>query len=139
MCVCGSGPFFGWLVGPSSLEQVEVDVVDPSTGAVSKRSQKSMVYIHKCRYLEASNCTGMCVNMCKKPTETFFKETFGLPLYMEPEFSDGSCKMVFGQEPPPEEEVWGERELSDYRIIDPTSYLSIYLLILLLVDPHFLG
>jgi hypothetical protein len=36
------------------------------------------------RYLENSGCVGMCVNMCKIPTQDFFTNEFGLPLTMIP-------------------------------------------------------
>ena len=90
---------FEWLVGPCEVEEAEVD-----DGVGGVRSQPSAVHIQKCRYLEESNCTGMCVNMCKLPTQTFFTEKFGIPLTMTPNFEDHSCMMVFGQVPPPPEE-----------------------------------
>lgn len=39
------------------------------------------------RYLENSGCVGMCVNMCKTPTQDFFTNEFGLPLTMIPSMS----------------------------------------------------
>ncbi|KAF3782094.1 Beta-carotene isomerase [Nymphaea thermarum] len=84
-------PFFYWLVGPSEVIEVEVNGV----------KQKSGVLIKKCRYLENSGCVGMCVNMCKIPTQDFFTNEFGLPLTMNPNFEDMSCEMVYGQAPPP--------------------------------------
>lgn len=87
-------PFFFWLVGPSEVVEVEIDGV----------KQKSGVHIKKCRYLENSGCVGMCVNMCKIPTQDFFTNEFGLPLTMNPNFEDMSCEMVYGQVPPPFEE-----------------------------------
>ncbi|PON73522.1 Beta-carotene isomerase [Parasponia andersonii] len=87
-------PFFHWLVGPSEVIEVEVNGV----------KQKSGVLIKKCRYLENSGCVGMCVNMCKIPTQDFFTNEFGLPLTMTPNFEDMSCEMVYGQVPPPFEE-----------------------------------
>ncbi|XP_061368429.1 beta-carotene isomerase D27, chloroplastic isoform X2 [Gastrolobium bilobum] len=87
-------PFFHWLVGPSEVVEVEVNGV----------KQKSGVHIKKCRYLENSGCVGMCVNMCKFPTQDFFTNEFGLPLTMIPNFEDMSCDMVYGQTPPPFEE-----------------------------------
>ncbi|MEL7068507.1 MAG: DUF4033 domain-containing protein [Cyanobacteria bacterium J06581_3] len=86
---------FEWLVGPCSVTDAEVTGVD---GVV--RSQPSAVQIEKCRYLEESQCVGMCVNMCKLPTQTFFIEKFGIPLTMTPDFEDFSCQMVFGNMPP---------------------------------------
>ncbi|CAI9093366.1 OLC1v1028852C1 [Oldenlandia corymbosa var. corymbosa] len=83
-------PFFHWLVGPSEVVEVEVNGV----------KQRSGVHIKKCRYLENSGCVGMCVNMCKIPTQDFFTNEFGLPLTMNPNFEDMSCEMVYGQVPP---------------------------------------
>lgn len=51
--------FFTWLVGPSELKDIEVDYQG------SKETWRSGVQIKKCRYLEASGCTGLCVNLCK--------------------------------------------------------------------------
>ena len=87
---------FEWLVGPCEVQSTEVKT---ATGQI--REQKSNVHIKKCRYLEQSGCVGMCVNMCKLPTQQFFTEKFGIPLTMTPNFEDLSCDMVFGQAPPP--------------------------------------
>lgn len=87
-------PFFHWLVGPSEVIEVEVNGV----------KQRSGVHIKKCRYLETSGCVGMCVNMCKIPTQDFFTNEFGLPLTMNPNFEDMGCEMIYGQAPPPFEE-----------------------------------
>lgn len=87
---------FYWLVGESELKVGDVQVAPGVT-----RQQRSVVAIKKCRYLEASGCVGLCVNMCKLPTQEFFTEDFGLPLTMNPNFEDLSCEMIFGQAPPP--------------------------------------
>ncbi|RID44468.1 hypothetical protein BRARA_I01257 [Brassica rapa] len=50
--------------------------------------------------IENSGCVGMCVNMCKIPTQDFFTNEFGLPLTMNPNFDDMSCEMIYGQVPP---------------------------------------
>ncbi|PZO38486.1 MAG: DUF4033 domain-containing protein [Pseudanabaena frigida] len=85
---------FEWLVGPCEVAEAEINLAD---GTV--RSQPSGVHIKKCRYLVDSGCVGMCVNMCKVPTQTFFTEKFGIPLTMKPNFEDLSCEMIFGQAP----------------------------------------
>ncbi len=90
---------FEWLVGPCEVAEVEVPTKSGET-----RRQKSGVHIKKCRYLENSQCAGMCVNMCKLPTQAFFTEKFGIPLTMTPNFDDFSCEMVFGQIASPLEE-----------------------------------
>jgi Beta-carotene isomerase D27-like, C-terminal len=87
---------FEWLVGPCTVKPVEISTPDGQT-----RIQNSGVHIEKCRYLEESRCVGLCVNLCKMPTQRFFTEGFGIPLTMTPNFEDLSCEMVFGQVPPP--------------------------------------
>ena len=89
---------FNYCVHSYYYLQVEVDYKG------QKETWQSGVEIKKCRYLEASGCVGLCVNLCKLPTQKFFTETFGLPLTMNPNFEDLSCEMVFGQYPPPVEE-----------------------------------
>mmetsp|Transcript_2321 Transcript_2321/g.3451 ORF Transcript_2321/g.3451 Transcript_2321/m.3451 type:complete len:328 (+) Transcript_2321:198-1181(+) len=87
---------FSWLVGPIAIDTTsENDIGIP---------MKTSVKIKKCRWLQESACTGMCVNLCKRPTQQFFLETFGLPLTIKPNFEDKSCEFCFGQTPPPQEE-----------------------------------
>jgi hypothetical protein len=87
---------FEWLVGPCEVRSAEVAAENGQL-----RQQNSSVHIKKCRYLEHSGCVGMCINMCKLPTQAFFTQEFGIPLTMTPNFDDLSCDMVFGQVPPP--------------------------------------
>ncbi|VVA89786.1 unnamed protein product [Arabis nemorensis] len=82
--------FFSWLVGPSEVKETEVD----------GRKEKSVVFIEKCRFLEQTNCVGMCTHLCKIPSQIFIKDSLGMPIYMMPDFDDLSCKMMFGQDPP---------------------------------------
>jgi hypothetical protein len=100
---------FEWLVGPCEVNAVEV----PTDSG--DRVQQSCVHIERCRYLEQSRCVGMCINMCKLPTQRFFTEDFGIPLTMTPNFEDFSCEMVFGQPPPPleTEDAYNEPCLKD--------------------------
>lgn len=49
-----------WLVGECELEETELETPQGTTEVWN-----SVVKIKKCRYLESSGCTGMCVNMCK--------------------------------------------------------------------------
>lgn len=86
---------FTWLVGPCEVREAEITNLDGTT-----QLQRSNVHILKCRYLEQSECVGMCVNMCKLPTQAFFTEDFGIPVTLTPNFEDYSCDMVFGQIPP---------------------------------------
>ncbi|GJW98327.1 beta-carotene isomerase D27, chloroplastic-like protein [Tanacetum coccineum] len=62
--------------------------------------EKNVVYIKKCRFLETSNCAGMCTNMCKVPAQEFMKNTLGIPINMVPNFDDMSCEYIFGVDPP---------------------------------------
>jgi hypothetical protein len=105
---------FDWLVGPCEVTEVEVKTADGTA-----RMQKSGVHIQKCRYLEQSGCVGMCINMCKLPTQTFFTQEFGIPLTMTPNFEDLSCDMVFGQVAPPleTEAAYGQPCLVDQCVV----------------------
>uniref|UniRef100_A0A0D3G2V8 Beta-carotene isomerase D27-like C-terminal domain-containing protein n=1 Tax=Oryza barthii TaxID=65489 RepID=A0A0D3G2V8_9ORYZ len=65
------------------------------------RDGNCQVFVEKCKYLEESKCLGVCINTCKLPTQTFFKDYMGVDLYMEPNFEDYSCQFNFGVSPPP--------------------------------------
>ncbi|KAL2320997.1 hypothetical protein Fmac_029966 [Flemingia macrophylla] len=82
--------FFAWLVGPSEVRESEVN----------GRKEKNIVYIKKCRFLEETNCVGMCINLCKMPSQKFIKDSLGMSVNMVPNFDDMSCEMIFGQDPP---------------------------------------
>ncbi|XP_072151887.1 beta-carotene isomerase D27, chloroplastic isoform X1 [Setaria viridis] len=82
--------FFPWLVGPCEVRESEVD----------GRKEKNVVYVPKCRFLESTNCVGMCTNLCKIPCEKFIQDSLGTAVYMSPNFEDMSCEMIFGQQPP---------------------------------------
>lgn len=109
---------FEWLVGPCEVRTVEICQADGQ-----RYQQRSGVHIEKCRYLEQSGCVGMCINMCKLPTQKFFTEDFGIPLTMTPNFEDLSCEMVFGQAPPAleTEEAYHHPCLSQCPTTSPTA------------------
>ncbi|KAJ1385531.1 hypothetical protein SESBI_41596 [Sesbania bispinosa] len=94
--------FFAWLIGPSEgpvpIMQKISDLVRESE--VKGRREKNVVYIKKCRFLEETNCVGMCTNLCKMPSQSFIKESLGMPVNMVPNFDDMSCEMIFGEDPP---------------------------------------
>ncbi|KAJ4850341.1 hypothetical protein Tsubulata_037457 [Turnera subulata] len=84
-----------WLMGKCTLNSVDLP---------DGKSWQSGVFVEKCKYLEESKCVGICVNTCKLPTQTFFKDYMGVPLVMEPNFSDYSCQFKFGVLPPSPED-----------------------------------
>lgn len=43
----------------------------------SQEVWRNTVKVERCRYLEASKCKGTCMNLCKLPTEAFFREDLG--------------------------------------------------------------
>jgi hypothetical protein len=53
--------------------------------APTNRSSEGRVYLCECS---------------KRPTQSFFTDTLGLPLTMTPNFEDLSCEMKFGVPPP---------------------------------------
>ncbi|KAL5649305.1 hypothetical protein ACJX0J_040114, partial [Zea mays] len=72
-----------WLMGSCSVNSVTLP---------DGKSWSSGVFVEKCKYLEESKCLGICINTCKLPTQTFFKDHMGVDLYMEPNFEDYSCQ-----------------------------------------------
>ncbi|KAL4571931.1 hypothetical protein LXL04_018699 [Taraxacum kok-saghyz] len=82
--------FFAWLVGPCEIRESDFEGV----------KEKNVVHIKKCRFLESTNCAGMCTNLCKVPSQEFIQSSFGIPINMVPNFDDMSCEMIFGQNPP---------------------------------------
>lgn len=94
-----STPFlFQWLVGACEVKEIEINGVN----------QKSMVHIKKCRVLESVNCAGICINVCKIPTQQFIRQYLGTPITLNPNFEDMSCNMIFGKEPPPEDSTMNQ-------------------------------
>jgi hypothetical protein len=91
-----------WLMGPCQV----VDV-DPAPHAPATFDGRGMgVKVERCRYLEEAGCAAVCANSCRLPTQAFFARDMGLPLSMEPDFSDFSCTFRFGHRAPEEAEVW---------------------------------
>jgi hypothetical protein len=77
---------------------------DPQDTIMDTKTWRSGVKLTECRYLLESGCKSACVNLCKKPTQQFFSQELGLPLYMKPNFTDCSCELFFGVQAPVEEE-----------------------------------
>ncbi|KAF7152947.1 hypothetical protein RHSIM_Rhsim01G0271300 [Rhododendron simsii] len=65
---------FAWLIGPNEVRESELD----------GRRERNVVHIKKCRFLEESNCVGMCINLCKMPSQKFMKDALCLPVNMVP-------------------------------------------------------
>jgi len=83
-----------WLVGESEGKASELD----------GRTYNNIVELKECRYLAEAGCKKACVQLCKGPTQAFFKESLGIPLYMKPNFETCACELQFGVEPPPPSE-----------------------------------
>ncbi|KAG0487305.1 hypothetical protein HPP92_009400 [Vanilla planifolia] len=66
--------FFSWLVGHCEVKEAQFQ----------EKRERNVVYIPKCRFLEATNCAGMCTNLCKLPSQKFIRESLGMPTYMVP-------------------------------------------------------
>ena len=81
-----------FLVGEMTLTQREAG--DTAAGGV---------LVHRCKVLDESGCAGLCLNMCKRPTEKFFADEWGVPLHMQPNFETHECSLAFGVVPLPAE------------------------------------
>ena len=93
-----------WLMGPTSVNQVEVPCLSPGEVAEEETKMVPGVLVERCRYLEEAGCASACMNSCKFPTQAFFKEDMGLDVTLEPNYEDSSCQFVFGKKAPPLEE-----------------------------------
>jgi len=62
------------------------------------------VLVKRCKVLERSGCAGLCLRMCKLPTERTFAEQWGTVLSMRPNFETCECQLSFGVEPTPIED-----------------------------------
>lgn len=80
-----------WLMGPCEVNDVEL----PGGRVLPGRGVK----VERCKFLEEAGCAAVCMNTCKIPTETFFREDMGLDLTMEPNYDDFSCQFSFGKQP----------------------------------------
>ncbi|CAN6469036.1 unnamed protein product [Victoria cruziana] len=88
-----------WLMGPCRVNSIEL----PDGSSCS-----SGVLVEKCKYLEESKCVSTCIHSCKLPTQTFMSDYMGVPLVMEPNFSDFSCQFKYGVPPsqPDEDKIF---------------------------------
>ncbi|CAE8655222.1 unnamed protein product, partial [Polarella glacialis] len=104
------GPVVGrWLVGESRLLNLEEGAevlrlrgprrgLASGAGSPEELVNEPVLLIKKCKFLEAvGGCKGLCLNMCKSATEEYLAKEFGLPVYMDPNLEDSSCRMMFLQ------------------------------------------
>lgn len=84
--------FFAFLVGPSRPNR-------------RKDGERGGLVVDKCKFLQESNCKGLCLHQCKLPAQQFFKEELGLDLTVSPNFATQECQWSFGEKPlPPDED-----------------------------------
>jgi beta-carotene isomerase len=81
-------PLFRFLVGPSRPNRR----LDGAWGGL---------VVEKCRFLQLSNCKGLCLHQCKLPAQQFFANELGMPLTVAPNFETQECQWSFGQVPVP--------------------------------------
>lgn len=86
-----------WLMGECEVNDVP-ETINNDGGS------KQGVLVKRCRFLEGSQCASICVNSCKIPTQTFFRQNMGLALTMTPDYNTGECQFVFGKMPTEQEE-----------------------------------
>ena len=77
---------FGFLVGP---------------GNVNRRADGELggLVVEKCKFLQESNCKGLCLNQCKRPAELLFDD-LGVPLHVVPNFETQECQWSWGVDAP---------------------------------------
>jgi len=100
---------FPWLMGPMEGDDHKEVEVPKSWRSVLPFLPETVrvpqsVKAERCRFLENANCASVCVNTCKVPSQSWLKEDFGMPLHIQPNYDDFSCRWRFGVEAPPLEE-----------------------------------
>jgi len=78
--------FFKFLVGPSAPN-------------ARKDGRAGGLLVEKCKFLQESNCKGLCLHQCKLPAQQFFKEELGMSLTVSPNFDTQECQWSFGEVP----------------------------------------
>ncbi|CEL96006.1 unnamed protein product [Vitrella brassicaformis CCMP3155] len=112
-----SGPllpiFFRTFVAPWPYGPLMTSIVTPlllsflvGPVEVNRREDGRLggVLVKRCRFLAATKCKGLCLNMCKSPAQTYFRDVLGLDMTMRPNFATCECQLSFGLAPPPIEE-----------------------------------
>jgi hypothetical protein len=84
-------PFLSFLVGPSHVN-------------LRQDGQLGGMVVEKCKFLQESNCKGLCLHQCKIPAQEFFAETLGMPLTVRPNFETQECQWSWGEVPLPAEQ-----------------------------------
>lgn len=94
-------PYFTTVVTPLFFQFL----VGPSKPNSRKDGQPGGLLVEKCKFLQESNCKGLCLHQCKIPAQQFFNEDLGLDLTVIPNFETQECQWSFGEKPlPPEED-----------------------------------
>ena len=84
-------PFvFGFLVGPSRVNR-------------RGDGKRGGLVVDKCKFLQESNCKGLCLHQCKRPAERLFDD-LGVPLHVAPNFETQECQWSWGAAAPAPED-----------------------------------
>ena len=75
------------------------DLVGPSRPNRRKDGERGGLVVEKCKFLQESNCKGLCLHQCKLPAQQFFKDELGLDLTVSPNFATQECQWSFGEKP----------------------------------------
>eukprot|EP01039_Chlorochromonas_danica_P008969 gene8969-9900_t len=80
--------FMNFLLGPAHVNR-------------RKDGRLGGMLVEKCKFLQESNCKGLCLHQCKLPAQQFFQNTLGVALTVTPNFDTQECQWSWGEEPLP--------------------------------------
>eukprot|EP01040_Poterioochromonas_malhamensis_P012835 gene12835-14062_t len=63
--------------------------------------QRGGMIVEKCKFLQESNCKGLCLHQCKIPAQQYFKDELGVDLTVKPNFITQECQWSWGEMPLP--------------------------------------
>jgi len=91
---------FGFLVGPARINR-------------RADGRRGGLVVDKCKFLQESNCKGLCLHSCKRPAEQLFDD-LGVPLRVMPNFETQECQWSWGVEAsePADDPAWPDACLS---------------------------
>lgn len=97
---------FPWLMGPIEGDDFTEVKLPPMLRRVLFFLPESVqvpqsIKAERCRFLENAQCASVCVNSCKVPVQEWLGSDFAMPVHVQPNYDDFSCRWKFSQQPPP--------------------------------------
>ena len=83
-------------------------LVGPATPNRRSDGRLGGLVVHRCKFLQESNCKGLCLHSCKLPAQELFANDLNVSLSVKPNFQTFECQWSWGLPPldPAEDPDW---------------------------------